>query len=696
MNSKPIADVKIITLRSRVITTPLQRGINKRPTKKQLQKQQKKYKNDDEKDVDYKPPMKMYKYSPPESDDSEIEDNFGFPEFNVFYNPNNYNNNKHNGVTSTAIRDAMLDDPTVTWLKTHYSKLGYNPNPRTTERGIIDNNPITGNKRKHEETNNTSSDNKRIKVSDNTYKNPILQKGIDFEKKVIDDIKNKFPGQVAQVVNDSKLPYSNDLTLQYMKDGIPIIFQAMLYNLTNKTHGIADLLIRSDYVNKLITEQVISPDMEHYKAPNLNGDYHYVVIDIKFSDMPLCANGNTLLKSGSMPACKGQLTIYNAILGQLQGYTPSKSYILGKSWTTISKKKKLQGYNCYDRLGVVDFDGVDRKYIKLTYDAINWVRYVRYDGDMQNCLNSTRPEMIPNLSVENWDWQYVKTDIAKLTNSPSLISHVGVKHVKIAKSLGITSYLDKKLNANVMGFKKGGNITKLVDSILNINRDHNNIIIPLKIENNFNKWQDETEFDFYIDFETFPGTLINKINILNSNAYNPYLFMIGIWYKHDGVYQYESFIAKEYSKNEEYRITNDFVNFINNHTQNVKPKLYCWSKAEETTINALNRRHNKNWLNNVLWCDIHKLFQDVPIAIKGSFSFKLKEISKAMKSHNMIQIEWPNNGIGDGQKAMTKAIEYYESIVKDSSIITNIRDYNEVDCKVVWEIVNYLRENHTK
>lgn len=693
MNSKPITDVKIITLRSRIITTPLQRGINKRPTQKQLQKQQKKNKNDDEKDRDYEPPMKMYNSSVPDDDESTVENDFGFQEFNRFHD-NNYNNNKLNGVTPTDIRDAMLEDPTVTWLKTYYSKLGYNPNPRTTERGIINNNPIVGSKRKYEESNNTSLDNKRIKVSNNSYKkNPILQKGIDFENKVIDDIKNKFSGQVAQVVFNRNLPSNNDLTFQYMKQGIPIIFQAMLYNLTNKTHGIADLLIRSDYVNKLIKEQVISPDMEHYKAPKLNGDYHYVVIDIKFSDMPLCANGITLLKSGSMPACKGQLTIYNAIIGQLQGYTPSKAYILGKSWTI---KNKSQGYNCYDRLGVVDFDGFDKKYIKLTYDAINWVRYVRYDGDMQNCLNPTRSEMIPNLSVENWDWQNVKMEIAKLTESPSLISHVGVKRAKIAKSLGITSYLDKKLNANVMGFKKGGKITKLVDSILNINRDPNNIILPLKIENNFNGWQVETDFDFYIDFETFPGTLINKIDILNSNAYNPYLFMIGIWYKYNGTYQYESFIATEYSKNEEFRITNDFVNFINNHTQNAKPKLYCWSKAEETTINALNRRHNKNWLNNVLWCDIHKLFKDAPIAIKGSFSLKLKEISKAMKSHNMIQVEWPDNGIGNGQMAMDNAINYYEAIVKDNSIITNIRDYNEVDCKVVWEIVNYLRQNHTK
>lgn len=62
----------------------------------------------------------------------------------------------------------------------------------------------------------------------------------------------------------------------------------------------------------------------------------------------------------------------------------------------------------------------------------------------------------------------------------------------------------------------------------------------------------------------------------------------------------------------------------------------------------------------------------------------------------MIQTGWPDNGIGDGMVAMFEAIKYYKSTNKDNSIITNIRDYNEVDCKVVWEIVNYLRQNHTK
>lgn len=703
MNSKPITDVKIITLRSRIITTPLQRGINKRPTQKQLQKQQKKNKNDDVKDEDYEPPIKMYNSSVPD-DDEEIEDVFSFQEFNIFCDPHgNLTIEFNNWVSPSAIRDAMLNNHLVTWLKRHFSKLGHNVNPRTTKRiGKIINREINK-KRKHVEIEEDIYNipmNKRQKISETGDINPVFKLGIDFENIVIDNIKNKFPGQVAQVVYGSELLQHNNLTLKYMREGVPIIYQAMLINPTNKTYGVADLLVRSDYVNKLVRKQAISLDMENYKAPNLNGDYHYVAIDIKCSDMPLRPDGITLLNSLTMPACKGQLTIYNAIVGQLQGYTPSHAYILGKSWSMDSTKNKSQGNNPFDRLGVVDFDGFDNKYIKLTYDAINWVRYVRYDGDMENCLNPTRLEMIPNLSVENCDWYYIKVEIARLTDNPGLLSGVGKKNVLHAYSLGITSMMDKRCNSKTLGFKTDGKLSRRIDNKLKVNFKSPNNIEPQIILDNSNDWQTKTPLDIYIDYETLQGIFIDKINISNTKSISSFVFMIGIGYEFDGIFHYESFITTDYSIKEEYKIfvaVDDFINRLKEkHQTNVKPKLFCWSGAEESVTKTVNMRHNTKFFSNIEWCDMYKVFTNEPISIKGSFTDKLKDIAKAMKSHNMIQTDWPDNGIDNGQKAMFKAIEYYKSTNKDNSIITNIRDYNEVDCKVVWEIVNYLRQNHTK
>ena len=35
------------------------------------------------------------------------------------------------------------------------------------------------------------------------------------------------------------------------------------------------------------------------------------------------------------------------------------------------------------------------------------------------------------------------------------------------------------------------------------------------------------------------------------------------------------------------------------------------------------------------------------------------------------------------------------SDVHESPVIQDIIKYNEIDCRVLWEIINYLRKNHT-
>ena len=66
------------------------------------------------------------------------------------------------------------------------------------------------------------------------------------------------------------------------------------------------------------------------------------------------------------PSYKGKLAIYNAAVGLIQGYTPDKSYILGKSWKYTTRGTTEKGYNCFDLLGEINYnDEFDNKYINL-------------------------------------------------------------------------------------------------------------------------------------------------------------------------------------------------------------------------------------------------------------------------------------------------------------------------------------------
>ena len=67
-----------------------------------------------------------------------------------------------------------------------------------------------------------------------------------------------------------------------------------------------------------------------------------------------------------MKPFKTQIAIYNLALGEMQGYLPNQSYILGNGWIlnkTINKQK-IEEFesNPFDKLGIVDYNEKDKKY----------------------------------------------------------------------------------------------------------------------------------------------------------------------------------------------------------------------------------------------------------------------------------------------------------------------------------------------
>ena len=612
-------------------------------------------------------------------------------DFNKLQVPNFVNNNvnisndQNMWVSATKVKNYLLKDTIIDWLDIYYKNLGFNEN--------VNSKVVNINKKVKLHNNNTEKQNQKL----------FFEMGNQFEKKVIEYLTNTYPTHIKKVVHDYVNPKDNDITMQYMLEGVPIIEQAALYNYSNKTFGVADLLIRSDWINKLFEQNILPLDMEHFKASNLKGPYHYVVIDIKWTTMHFCINGVTLRNNDRFPAYKGQLTIYNAALGQLQGYSPSSAYILAKSWVIESSRNKFEGHNCFTKLGHIDFDGFDNKYIKATSDAIIWIRNVRYNGSYWSLNKPTVPELYPNMcnKLDN-PYHGIKQTLAKDLHELTEIWMVGPKNREIAHKQNILSWSDKKCSAKTLGIN-GKKVGPVVDKIISINRDNKALIKPKIITNNVNDWQTWGPHDFFIDFETLSGTLYDEINILNSKSINPFLFMIGVGYVNsdndDKIWSYKSFICNSVTLNEEKRILNEFTTFIDDlvgpNNEN-KVKMYHWSPAERTIITSLNRRHGQNWLSNVVWCDIYKLFLDVPITIKGVKKFNLKDVAKVMKQHNMIKSDWPNNGIGDGLTAMVEAISYYKNKESNSMLMKHVTDYNELDCKIVFEIVEYLRNNHTK
>jgi hypothetical protein len=540
----------------------------------------------------------------------------------------------------------------------------------------------------------------------------LFDGGNEFEDKIMEYLNHHFAGAIITINKDGRSGSTlknYELTIKAMKDGIPIIAQGVLFNKLNRTKGIADLIVRSDYLNKLVKRKVLSSEEETLKAPLLSGDYHYRVIDIKWTTMTLCANGYTIRNDGRFPCYKGQLAIYNCAIGNIQGYIPEATYVMAKAWKIDKKNEPEEGNNCFDLLGVIQYDGFDKKYIEKIINALKWVRNVRTNGHKWNIEKPEVDEMYPNFSNKNdAPWSKIKKELCKKIDEITQVWYVTDKHRNNAHAKGIMTWKDPKCNSKTLEVSQGKR-SDTIDLILDVNRKKELSILPDVIKCNLYNWQVSSPVDFYVDFETVNGCFYNpEVNILHSKTEPDIVFMIGVGHLEKNKWVYKVFCSNDISKKEELKIFDEFVDYITKKSIELDPaleyypRLFHWTHAEVSNLNHANRRHNNKWkesMKDFIWLDMYSVFISEPIVVKGALNFKLKDIGRAMYDLKFVETLWKDEGPSDGFAAMLDAVKYYKakSNGKDNKEVMNaIIDYNEIDCKIIWEIVKYLREHNCK
>lgn len=601
--------------------------------------------------------------------------------------------NKFLSATKTA--NYLLDDPLLDWLDLYYNKVGFNDGTLLTNDDL-----------------KNFKDNYNKKMQ---YMKYFFEGGLAFEDKIMDYLKTKYLNNFLMINNSGREGLNRDnysKTKNAIYNGIPILAQAVLYNDINNTYGVADLIVRSDYLNKLVNNKIISEQEEKIKAPKLQNSYHYVIIDIKYSLLHFSSKSNLLLKSGRIPAYKGQLAIYNCALGLIQGLFPNKSYIMGRGWKrekSVNKEKITEeNYDCFDELGVIDYENQDKIYIQKTAEAIKWYSDVLNNGMKWSPLNPPNKYMYPNMCNDDLIWSDVKKMIAEKNKEPTLIMNVGIKERTNLHERKIYSYLDKDCHAQNMGIKEPTEISERINTIL-LN-DKQLDICPTKMENNFLNWQKSSPSDFYFDFETINEDLVEQnINIRNTKKVNALIFQIGIGWCENNEWNYKSFCLDEINEINEMNMVDKFFEFIIKKSKELDkkneyyPRLFHWTNAEITNLKDINKRRDNRYSNFldgslIKFVDMYKVFLNEKVYIKGALNYKLKTIGKALYKLGKIQTMWPDTDITNGQIAMFEAVKYYKNKkynALEDNIIEDIIKYNEIDCKMIYEIV-FLYRNHCK
>lgn len=599
-------------------------------------------------------------------------------------------------VSGTDVKNYLLKDPLLDWLEHFYplNFLDIQGMPKTQKKTTI----VTRSKKR-----------KFVDITKEiSHLFTLFENGNEFEHKVIEYLYEKFNDEMLVVNSTGRSGmsrYNFRKTKKAMLDGIPIIVQAVLYNDKNNTMGVADLLVRSDYINKLCNNSVLSTTEETYKAKNLSGNYHYRVIDIKWTTMILCADGKNIRNEGRFPAYKGQLAIYNCAMGEIQGYIPRQAYVMAKSWKIDKKGFEEEGYNCFDMLGVIDYNKFDYQFVEKTAEAIQWVKEVRMYGASWDPLKPHREELYPNASnTFDAPWTKIKKEISKQLDEITQIWYVSVPDRIEAHKNGVMKWTDPNCTSKLLGIN-GEYKSRVIDAILNINRSDTDVLMPPKIQNNMLNWQQKSCVDFYVDFETANECLSSsEINILNAKKEPDIIFMIGVGHEVNGKWIYENFTAENLTKKDEKKIINNFTKYIKDKSKELDPegkyapRLFHWSPAEVNNFEHAQKRHEfkwDDWETTIYWLDMYSVFTSEPIVVKGSLNFKLKNIGGAFYNLGLIETVWDDNGPVDGFVAMLAAIKYYNTNenCRDNVMHTIIK-YNEIDCKVIWDIVRYLRAHN--
>jgi hypothetical protein len=569
-------------------------------------------------------------------------------------------------VSATSIRNYMLNDPLIDYLKEYKIK---------------------------------SPENKT-----DIFSEYIMKAGVVFEDELIKLImKNHTVVKVADFTQSRQIKKLNE-TIALMKKGTPIIYQGVLHNYDNNTFGLPDLIVRSDYINKLMGYDVISREESKIGSPLLGTNFHYKVIDIKHSTIPLRSDGIHILNSESMPAYKGQLYIYTLALNKIQGIKINKAFIWGKRYSYESCNVKYNITDFLNKLAIVDFDNIDFEYIEKTQNGIDWIKTLRSEGSSWSLLPiPSRNELFPNMKNDkDGSWHQIKSELSEDIDEITQVWNCGFKKRQIAHSKNVYGWKNPKFNSKLLKMNKG-KIGPTIDKILNINRQNRDIFRPKRIKYDHQNWASNNDvLDFYLDFETFNTNLdsiIKEGEIIDDN--NQYIFMIGLGYEKNKKWVFQTFLMENKSLESEEIMFNQFLDYINQvlYQENKKScKMYHWSFAEVGSYKSFKSRHSDFRFDDrhITFYDLNKVFVNEPITIKGALNYSLKTIAKALKKHKLIDSIWDTTSVcSNGLNAMILANNLYDSgisnIINDSCM-KEIIYYNEIDCKVLWEIHNLIKK----
>jgi hypothetical protein len=547
-------------------------------------------------------------------------------------------------------------------------------------------------------------------------------------------------------------------TLNAIKDGKQVILSAVIHLKKEKLYGELDLLVRSDCIH-LLFPKTHNPQRHASKFSN-RWHYQVVDIKyrtlILFADGNSIRN-NPLIRGykSQLYLYTKMLAEHQEydpkcayILGRGWSYTK-----LGIKYSSQNCMEKL-GIIHFDK----KIKNNDAYIIKETDQALENLRDIIQNGHTWKICPDTihlHSNLRPNMkNVYDMGYRPLKHYLAETSADPTLLYYCNVDNRLHAEKHSVYRFDDKKCTPEILGKKSHRKDYKILSKMLQLLHNKKKFIYPdhlhdknfiklfstiktnnikpnnIKTNNIKKKNKNSTTSNkkriYYVDFET-NSPVIDSFDQFPYANKDTYIVMIGIGWFEDTEWKYKHFTVDQINMTEEHRICTEFSMFVhqvtkedhstqqtitenNQQTENTDFVLVHWSSAESKLWSKMFERHyemidndENEWYENVSdrWYDLLKLFKSEPIIIKKSYNFSIKTISKQMSEYGMIQHCYSDsiqNGL-DAANLFThmdqKAKQNNSSICHQIGMQDLIR-YNEMDCRVMAEIIIYLLQHYSK
>lgn len=498
-----------------------------------------------------------------------------------------------------------------------------------------------------------------IRKSSNEYKNNILKNILKLSELNI-PINPTFNQTKELIYNDSEL-----------------ILQGILLN-KDDIYVNCDIIISYRLFKKIFPKINNLPFHLYCKEGN-----NYLLIDICYSSLHFNMDLKDINNDNMVFYKKCSMYAFQQVFYELSGIKPN-CFLLGKEYyykNTLLPKKEF----------IAQIDMNDK--IKTAYqNSIEWIHYLRENYTKLSIdPKPNKIEMFPNMNYHETEWENEKTKLASKIKELTLVWNISYDERCTLYEKGIECWDNPKLLKELKDSKK----KDIQERMIHMNQQDEIIIYPRKNISSFTKEMIKpTEQDIYFDIESFLS-FDEKQNLFDEfvKDKNPIIGIIGYIYKD----QFYNITINRYDRYDEERMIKQFSSYLYKISKYNTIHIYHWGNAENNYFNYIHKTYPKIFFPPYKLINILDYFRTEPIIVKGIFKFGLKSVGKALYENNLIQTTWNEKDNG-----LDSMIEFKELCKKNTKKIplkryieiSEIIEYNRIDCQVLYEIVELLREKY--